>query len=71
MIRSRAPTSPRVSDSDPAMPRHLAQCGMAVGDRVEVLDAQPFDGPLRVQIGDAVRALGTRLAEAMRVEAHG
>ncbi|MDX6678410.1 MAG: DtxR family transcriptional regulator, Mn-dependent transcriptional regulator [Solirubrobacteraceae bacterium] len=58
----------RVSDSDPAMLRYLAERGIAVGDRVEVLDIQPFDGPIRVRIGDGEHVLGTRLARTMRVE---
>lgn len=58
----------RVSDSDPAMLRYLAEHAIAVGDRVEVLDVQPFDGPIQARIGDAIHVLGARLARAMRVE---
>jgi DtxR family Mn-dependent transcriptional regulator len=58
----------RVSDADPDMLRYLAQCGIAVGDRVEVLDVQPFDGPIRARIGDREHVLGARLAQTMSVE---
>ena len=58
----------RVSDSDPAMLRWLAGHGIAPGDDFEVIDKQPFDGPLFVRFGDNVHVLGGALARAMRVE---
>jgi DtxR family Mn-dependent transcriptional regulator len=58
----------RVSDSDPAMLRFLADRGIAPGDELEVIDKQPFDGPLYVRFGDEVQVLGGTLARAMRVE---
>jgi DtxR family Mn-dependent transcriptional regulator len=59
----------RVSDSDPEMLRYLAERGIAPGDDFEVVDRQPFDGPLFVRFGDSVQVLGGVLARAMRVEA--
>jgi DtxR family transcriptional regulator, Mn-dependent transcriptional regulator len=61
-------TFTRVSDSDPEMLRFLAGRGIAPGDRLEVVDKQPFDGPLFVRFGDDVHVLGGSLAQAMRVE---
>ncbi len=58
----------RISDSDPEMLRFLAERGIAPGDRLEVIDKQPFDGPLFVRFGGSVQVLGGPLAEAMRVE---
>jgi DtxR family Mn-dependent transcriptional regulator len=58
----------RVSDSDPEMLRFLAERGIAPGDQLEVIDKQPFDGPLFVRFGDHVQVLGGALARAMRVE---
>jgi DtxR family Mn-dependent transcriptional regulator len=58
----------RVSDADPDMLRFLAERGIAPGDRFEVIDKQPFDGPLFVRFGEHVHVLGGALAEAMRVE---
>jgi DtxR family transcriptional regulator, Mn-dependent transcriptional regulator len=60
----------RVSDSDPAMLRYLAERGIALGDRFEVVECQPFDGPLFVRFhgGDEIHVLGGALAAAMRVE---
>ena len=58
----------RVSDSDPAMLRYLSERGVRLGDRLEVLDRQPFGGPLTVRFGDSLQMLGGALAAAMRVE---
>ena len=57
----------RVSDSDPAMLRYLAERGVALGDELEVLERQPFDGPLTVRFGADLHVLGGTLARAMRV----
>jgi DtxR family Mn-dependent transcriptional regulator len=61
----------RVSDSDPEMLRYLADRGIAPGDAFEVLDRQPFGGPLFVRFGSDVHPLGGQLALAMRVEVTG
>jgi DtxR family transcriptional regulator, Mn-dependent transcriptional regulator len=61
----------RVSDSDPEMLRYLAERGVALGDELEVLERQPFDGPLTVRFGDRLLTLGGALARAMRVELQG
>jgi DtxR family Mn-dependent transcriptional regulator len=50
------------------MLRFLAERGIAPGDRLEVVDKQPFDGPVFVKFGDRVQVLGGALAKAMRVE---
>lgn len=64
-------TFARVSDSDPDMLRFLAERGIAPGDEFEVVDKQPFDGPLFVRFGGDVHVLGGALARAMRVEVAG
>jgi DtxR family Mn-dependent transcriptional regulator len=58
----------RVSDTDPEMLRYLAARGIAPGARFEVIERQPFGGPLSVRFGEAVLMLGGELAEAMSVE---
>jgi DtxR family transcriptional regulator, Mn-dependent transcriptional regulator len=58
----------RISDSDPEMLRFLAERGIAPGVEFEVVDKQPFDGPLFVRFGRDVHVLGGDLARAMRVE---
>jgi DtxR family Mn-dependent transcriptional regulator len=50
------------------MLRFLADRGIKPGDRFEVLEKQPFGGPLFVRFGDDVHVLGGDLAKAMRVE---
>ena len=58
----------RVSDADPAMLRYLHDRDIHLGDELEVLDRQPFDGPLTVRFGDTSHMLGGQLAAAIRVE---
>ncbi|HSI79059.1 MAG TPA: metal-dependent transcriptional regulator [Solirubrobacterales bacterium] len=61
----------RVSDSAPEMLRYLAERGIAPGDRLEVVERQPFGGPLSVRFGSGTHAIGGGLAEAMRVDVSG
>jgi len=58
----------RVSDSDPEMLRYLDSRGVRLGDALEVVDRQPFGGPLTVRFGEQLHTLGGGLAAAMRVE---
>jgi DtxR family Mn-dependent transcriptional regulator len=57
----------RVSDSDSEMLRYLSQRGIAPGDHLEVLERQPFDGPLLVRFASGDHALGGGLVRMMRV----
>ncbi len=57
----------RVSDSNPEMLAYLSECGIAVGDEFEVVERQPFDGPVSILIGGDTHVLGLTLAKAMRV----
>src|SRR5919204_797110 len=66
--RGQKATFARVSDSDPAMLRHLAGLGIRPGMAVHALGAEPFGGPLRVSVGETEHALGVELAAKMRVE---
>jgi DtxR family Mn-dependent transcriptional regulator len=61
----------RISDSDPAMLRYLSDRGVQLGDELEVVERQPFDGPLTVRFADTLQVLGGSLAAAMRVEVDG
>ena len=58
----------RISDADPEMLRYLSDRGISPGDRFEVLDHQPFGGPLLVLFGRREHSIGGLLAHAMRVE---
>jgi DtxR family Mn-dependent transcriptional regulator len=64
----------RVSDADPEMLRYLARQGILPGGHLQVLERQPFGGPLLVSVDGREHTLGGQLAGAMRVEvdqAHG
>lgn len=57
-----------VSDSDGGRLRYLAELGLYPGTRLEVLQREPFDGPILVRIEGRERSLGRNVAEAVRVE---
>ena len=57
-----------VSDADEGKLRYLAELGLFPGTRVEVLDREPFEGPILVRIDGQERSLGHGLAEMVRVE---
>ena len=61
----------RISDSDPEMLRYLAEQGIAPGDDFEIVDKQPFEGPVSARFGKRVHVLGGGLARAMRAEVAG
>jgi len=57
----------RVSDSNPEMLAYLSKSGIAVGDDFELVERQPFDGPISILIAGDTHVLGLTLAKAMRV----
>jgi DtxR family transcriptional regulator, Mn-dependent transcriptional regulator len=62
-------TVARVGDQEPAKLRYLAELGLAPGAAVAVLERGPFDGPLRLRVGDdAERTIGHDLARMIFVE---
>jgi DtxR family Mn-dependent transcriptional regulator len=58
----------RVSDSDPEMLRYLANNGIALDAHLEVVDRQPFGGPVFVRFGEREHPICGELARAMRIE---
>jgi len=58
----------RIPDERPDMLRWLAERGIAPGSTVDLVDREPFGGPMRVLIAGREHALGVELAGAMRVE---
>jgi len=61
----------RVWDTDPDMLRYLADHAIALGERIEVVERQPFGGSLVVKVGSgngvATHALGKEIAQALSV----
>src|SRR3954466_2914371 len=57
----------RVSDSDPAMLRHLAERDIVPGVTLTLTERQPFGGPLTVRVGSRLHHLGGQPAPAVRV----
>lgn len=63
----------RVNDSDPALLRYLASQQISIGMRVELVERQPFGGPLVVRLdsenGQDERSIGVGVAEALWIAA--
>lgn len=61
----------RVWDTDPDLLRYLADRAIGLGERIEVLERQPFGGPIVVRVGEpprvATHALGSEIARALSV----
>ncbi len=58
----------RVSDARPEMLRYLTQQRIGIGDELELIGRQPFDGPCELRLGATTHSLGLRLAQAIQVE---
>jgi DtxR family Mn-dependent transcriptional regulator len=58
----------RVSDSDPEMLKYLTARGIGIGDQIELVERQPFDGPCAIRIDKREHSLGVKLAQAIHVE---
>lgn len=58
----------RVSDTDPEILRYLDRRGIALGDELEVVAREPFDGPLTVRFGSEDHVFGGGLTRAMRID---
>ncbi|HEY2732722.1 MAG TPA: metal-dependent transcriptional regulator, partial [Polyangiales bacterium] len=57
----------RVGDRDPRQLRYLAELGITPGREIRVLEHAPFDGPISLRVGRAVRAIGAGLARQILV----
>jgi DtxR family transcriptional regulator, Mn-dependent transcriptional regulator len=63
-----AATVARVADQEPAKLRYLAELGLVPGASVAVLGRAPFDGPLRLRVGEAEQTVGHDLARGIFVD---
>jgi DtxR family transcriptional regulator, Mn-dependent transcriptional regulator len=59
----------RVSDADPAILRHLGERGLKPGQRLRLVEREPFGGPFVVRVGRRTESLPPEIAHSMRVEA--
>ncbi|MFI6029621.1 metal-dependent transcriptional regulator [Amycolatopsis magusensis] len=61
----------RVWDTDPDLLRYLTEHAINLGERIEVVERQPFGGPIVVKVGSppdaATHALGKEIAQALSV----
>jgi DtxR family transcriptional regulator, Mn-dependent transcriptional regulator len=57
----------RISDQDPERLRYLERLGLRPGANVRLLEALPFDGPLRLEIGGAEQVIGRPLGAVIQV----
>lgn len=57
-----------VDDASPELLRYLATLGLVPGRQVILRERAPFDGPLHVQVGEQIHAIGQQTATAIRVE---
>ncbi|MEP6493697.1 MAG: metal-dependent transcriptional regulator [bacterium] len=57
----------RVGDRNPEQLRYLAELGITPGQKIEVLTRAPFDGPISLRVGRAVRSIGSGLASQILV----
>jgi DtxR family Mn-dependent transcriptional regulator len=57
----------RVPDGDPGLLRYLAELGFKPDERVVMLAAAPFDGPLTVEVAGERHAISRELAERIRI----
>jgi DtxR family Mn-dependent transcriptional regulator len=57
----------RVPDGDGELLRYLAQIQLTPGNRIEVRDSAPFEGPLTVRVGGEDHAISRELAARIAV----
>lgn len=58
----------RVPDEDAEALRHLAELELKPGVELEILERAPFNGPLRLRVGNKERIVGAELSRALQVE---
>lgn len=52
LVAGSIATITRVSDRDPEQLRYLGELGLRPGARVRIMEQLPFDGPIRLTVGD-------------------
>ena len=62
-------TVEQVSDRDPEQLRYLGSLGLVPGQRSELRERLPFEGPIRLLVGNEEHLIGAPLARIVRVAA--
>ena len=52
----------RLRDQSPEMLRYLAEKGLTIGARIEVVKLDPFEGPLMLRVGGTEQVIGVAVA---------
>jgi DtxR family transcriptional regulator, Mn-dependent transcriptional regulator len=63
-------TISRVADSDPEKLRYLGTMGLYPETKIRIVERMPFNGPLKVRVGDHEHFVGTELARSVHVLRH-
>ncbi len=58
----------RVSDDDPGLLRYLSSLGIHPGASLDVIEVAPFGGPIQIELGGNLHALGPQAAAEVYVE---
>ena len=58
----------RILDANPALLAYIDGLSVSLGDEIEVVNQEPFGGPLIVSVGGRKRSLGRLAAAALSVE---
>lgn len=56
------------NDADGDLLRYLGELGLVPGNKLEVIDLAPFEGPITVLIGGETRVIGFKVADSVLVE---
>jgi DtxR family Mn-dependent transcriptional regulator len=56
-----------VDDTSPDLLRYLAGLGLIPGQHIILRERAPFDGPIHVQVGEHIHAIGQQTAAAIQV----
>lgn len=57
----------RLRDQSPEMLRYLADKGLVIGAVVQVLETDPFDGPITLMVGEEQEVIGVNVAQFVLV----
>ena len=59
----------RLRDQAPEMLRYLAEKGLVVGAEIQMIKADPFDGPITLMVNSSQQVIGANVAHFILVSA--